>query len=165
MRDKLHELIRLRERVYTITEYKPSKRDWTPTKIRRKLINQFTKPVVTNFSGTRERKLKYSCAFCNGNHYHDESVEYKTVVSRRRRIGEINLCARCLRPKHFTPDCTYDRPCSYCKGSHHRALCGRRDSTLQQEEKLEREVNVVQHESPSVSSIQCRNSSSGIKEF
>ena len=56
MVNKLHESIRLRERAYTVTEHKLSKRDRTPTEIRQKPITQVIKPVVASSSEMREKK-------------------------------------------------------------------------------------------------------------
>lgn len=76
MREKFHELIRLRERAYTVAEYKSSKRDWNILQPRQKPIIQSVKSSSSQSTEISDRKLKFPCASCRGDHYHDECSKY-----------------------------------------------------------------------------------------
>ncbi|VDD97404.1 unnamed protein product [Enterobius vermicularis] len=133
MREKLHESIRLRERAYTVMEYRSGKRDWNILELIQKPIVQSVNSSFNQSTKKNNKNIKFPCAFCRGDHYHDECFKYKTTLSRKRRINEVNLCSRCLRSKHFASICKYTRPCFYCSEDHHRALCEKKDKGLRKE--------------------------------
>ena len=61
-------------------------------------------------------KLLKSCAFCKGNHYHDQCDQYKTTNERIDRVKYLKLCCKCLRSGHVSKSCRARiKPCFYCK--------------------------------------------------
>ena len=145
MREKLHELIKLRERVYEDNEYKSSKGNGFVRETRQRPTIQSIKSSFNKSTELKNEKRKFPCAFCRRDHYHDECTKYKTIGNRKERISELKLCPRCLRSKHFVAPCNYNRPCFYCNENHHRALCESKFNTTRREVgNNEREVIVVQ---------------------
>ncbi|KHN81291.1 hypothetical protein Tcan_01936 [Toxocara canis] len=63
------------------------------------------------------------CELCSGSHFADECVHYLRIADRRERLSEVRRCFRCLREGHQSRRCDYNRPCLFCRGNHHQALC------------------------------------------
>ncbi|MFH4983906.1 hypothetical protein AB6A40_010615 [Gnathostoma spinigerum] len=68
------------------------------------------------------------CIFCSKMHHTNECQEFPLYASRVQRIRELHLYYRCLRMSHQSNACQYNRPCFYCGGNHHRALCRRKEA-------------------------------------
>uniref|UniRef100_A0A914UH45 CCHC-type domain-containing protein n=1 Tax=Plectus sambesii TaxID=2011161 RepID=A0A914UH45_9BILA len=72
---------------------------------------------------------KLSCVFCKGEHWNEKCQVNATREMRLKKVAELNLCFKCLRTGHGAAQCTYNRPCFYCKENHNSALCpGKRGS-------------------------------------
>ena len=65
------------------------------------------------------------CAFCDEAHPSHNCPHYSTPDDRRKRVGELRLCYRCLAGSHFTRNCVKGCTCHSCGGAHHQALCHR----------------------------------------
>ncbi|XP_060575739.1 uncharacterized protein LOC132733143 [Ruditapes philippinarum] len=63
------------------------------------------------------------CRYCDGKHYSDECLKYKTIEERKNRIK--GSCFRCLRNNHLQKECKWNKKCVYCgeHNIHHRSLC------------------------------------------
>ena len=68
MREKLHELIRLRERAYTATEYRSGKKDWNILEPRQRPIIQPVKSSFNQSTKENNKNLKFSYAFFRGDY-------------------------------------------------------------------------------------------------
>uniref|UniRef100_A0A0M3HS13 CCHC-type domain-containing protein n=1 Tax=Ascaris lumbricoides TaxID=6252 RepID=A0A0M3HS13_ASCLU len=125
LQEALERYIRLKEEVANILDvedtggHEPSKRPATsPAR------------VQTHFmaSCARESRTK-RCELCSGSHFADECVRYLRIADRRGRLSEVRRCFRCLREGHPSRRCDYKRPCLFCRGDHHQALCPKREET------------------------------------
>ena len=65
------------------------------------------------------------CAFCDEAHPSHNCPHYSTPDDRRKRVGELRLCYRCLAGSHFTRNWVKGCTCHSCGGAHHPALCHR----------------------------------------
>ncbi|VDK19093.1 unnamed protein product, partial [Anisakis simplex] len=79
-------------------------------------------PVNERFTSGNDPAMK-RCELCGDRHFADECITYHEVTNRKHRINELGLCSRCLRSGHTGRACSYRKPCYFCKGDHHSALC------------------------------------------
>ncbi|KHN86374.1 hypothetical protein Tcan_00529, partial [Toxocara canis] len=77
---------------------------------------------MTSYAQNRDPRTK-RCELCTGSHFADECVRYLRIADRRERLSEVRRCFRCLREGHQSRRCDYNRPCLFCRGNHHQALC------------------------------------------
>uniref|UniRef100_A0A914UNU3 Peptidase aspartic putative domain-containing protein n=1 Tax=Plectus sambesii TaxID=2011161 RepID=A0A914UNU3_9BILA len=89
------------------------------------IITALATEIKRNVNLTEKRGTRYPCVFCGENHFNDQCKMYRTREARQEKIMEKKLCFRCLRQRHMAKDCRTTRPCHYCDGNHHRALCAR----------------------------------------
>jgi len=69
------------------------------------------------------KTFKDGCAFCLGDHLHEDC---KTVTDKGKRKSLVRRYARCficLRKGHRAPDCQDAVRCKNCNGDHHYAIC------------------------------------------
>lgn len=84
MRGKLHELINIREMAYNESGCKPARDKWQayPTRQRATSNNSSDLFTVPSFNISDKGK-KFPCTFCNGDHFHDECIQYRTILSHK----------------------------------------------------------------------------------
>ena len=64
------------------------------------------------------------CAFCKGNHFHDECKMIKNVEERCEIAKKEGRCYSCFNTNHRASDCRRRKPCFHCKKmGHHSVLC------------------------------------------
>uniref|UniRef100_A0A914X5A1 Peptidase aspartic putative domain-containing protein n=1 Tax=Plectus sambesii TaxID=2011161 RepID=A0A914X5A1_9BILA len=63
------------------------------------------------------------CAFCQGEHWHDQCHVVATREMRLKKVADYNMCPRCLGAGHNASQCNYKRPCFFCRENHNSALC------------------------------------------
>ena len=68
-------------------------------------------------------KGKDGCAYCLGDHKHEECGKVTTVRERRAILRRYNRCFKCLRKGHIAKNCRLTFKCSACEGSHHVSVC------------------------------------------
>ncbi|XP_073950860.1 uncharacterized protein [Choristoneura fumiferana] len=70
------------------------------------------------------KRSKYSCFFCQGQHYTDRCKQVKTLEERKQKLN--NRCFKCFRLNHFAKQCK-ERKLKYphCGqfDSHNQAIC------------------------------------------
>lgn len=69
MKEKIHELISLREAAYNISGCKSTNEKWHLNLTKQKPI-QPNHPFVVATSKVSDMKKRFPCAFCNGDHFH-----------------------------------------------------------------------------------------------
>ncbi|XP_049887000.1 uncharacterized protein LOC126381584 [Pectinophora gossypiella] len=74
------------------------------------------------------KRTKFTCIFCNENHYNDQCTNFKTIAQRKGKLE--NRCYGCLMKGHTLRTCRRQRKCQHCGqiGRHDRALCPKQDS-------------------------------------
>ncbi|XP_047996335.1 uncharacterized protein LOC125234172 [Leguminivora glycinivorella] len=104
-------------------KFKPTLTAFTKTyQNKRKLIDE------ENTSAPVQKKRKFSCIFCSGNHFNDECTKVKSLQLRKAKLN--NRCYKCLGLGHFGRMCKAKiQTCPHCgkTGLHNRALCPSRD--------------------------------------
>uniref|UniRef100_A0A914CX12 Gag protein n=1 Tax=Acrobeloides nanus TaxID=290746 RepID=A0A914CX12_9BILA len=68
-------------------------------------------------------KLRYPCAFCEGNHPNHECKEVPDADSRMIMIKKKKLCYRCCSDKHTVQECKYIKQCPGCERIHTSSIC------------------------------------------
>ncbi|RUA05998.1 MAG: hypothetical protein DSY43_03210 [Gammaproteobacteria bacterium] len=63
------------------------------------------------------------CAFCLGDHPHEECKKIKDIKIRKTFIKKYGRCFRCLSKGHRARDCAFTIACQGCGEDHHSALC------------------------------------------
>ncbi|XP_028394457.1 uncharacterized protein LOC114518650 [Dendronephthya gigantea] len=64
-----------------------------------------------------------NCAFCLGQHHHEDCKKVKTLENRMQIIIKYSRCFKCLNKGHIGRNCSIRVKCSACKKEHHTALC------------------------------------------
>ena len=166
--EKIHELINIREVAYNESGCKRAKEKWQPHSIKQKSTNIHNNdPFIVSSSYIIDKKRRFPCAFCNRDHFQDECTQYRAILTRKKRIRELNLCSRCLRKKHSGSHCSYMKPCLNCNEDHHRALCERKRFYHREQRGMRTDdVTVVQTETHSEhpSEIRMRNEEESIQK-
>ena len=76
------------------------------------------------------KKPPKNCAFCGGEHYHNQCNKYTSIEQRRERVREAKLCYKCLKTGHMAGECkTNIKPCYFCQKTYHGAICEKRVQT------------------------------------
>ncbi|XP_065182125.1 uncharacterized protein LOC135812837 [Sycon ciliatum] len=86
------------------------------------VMNKYTEPTYFKLS---------PCAFCGGDHKHNDCQTYRTTVTRKQRLTAQGRCYLCLQLNHRVPQCpqrTWHK-CNGChrQGHHHWTVCPERD--------------------------------------
>ncbi|XP_048000284.1 uncharacterized protein LOC125237334 [Leguminivora glycinivorella] len=106
-------------------KFKPTLTAFTKTyHNKRKLIDE------ENTSAPVQKKGKFSCIFCSGNHFNDECTKVKSLQLRKAKLN--NRCYKCLGLGHLGRMCKAKiQTCPHCgkRGQHNRALCPSRDQS------------------------------------
>lgn len=111
-----------------------------------------SKPASNQTKKKGNKIPRSPCAFCSELHFHDKCTQYATVQARQTRIKQANLCWKCLKADHRTNECTAKvRPCYYCKGTHHSALCFKAANKASNSQTPIPTLAAIQSESPDVS--------------
>ena len=99
---------------------------------------QRTKPTASTLVAS-EQKSKNSfqirCAFCDGHHYSASCSNVTNIDARREKLKESGRCYSCLRKGHQSKNCTSQKKCRRCQGSHHQSICNQEAVTTVQETK------------------------------
>ena len=64
-----------------------------------------------------------NCAFCMGNHAHEDCKKVTDIKERKRLISKFGRCFNCIRKGHRARECRISVNCKQCKGKHHTSLC------------------------------------------
>lgn len=64
-----------------------------------------------------------NCAFCLGQHRHEDCRTVKTLENRKQIIRKYSRCYKCLSKGHIARNCSVTVKCNVCKKEHHTALC------------------------------------------
>ena len=101
----------------------------------------FTPQVHPNLKGYRRKKLPPQtnsflmnngsrtdgqCAFCLGEHPHEDCKRITNIEERKQLIRKFGRCYKCLDKGHLARDCTSKITCKNSKGNHHVSLCERK---------------------------------------
>ena len=81
------------------------------------------KPEMTTASALFTKKNNFECAFCRGNHPHEECRKVSDLEKRKRQVRKFGRCFRCIRKGHRVRECRATTKCSKCQGDHHLSLC------------------------------------------
>ena len=76
------------------------------------------KAEFANYAGTG---LK--CAFCLGEHKHEDCVKAKNVSERKQILLKYGRCCNCIKRGHLFRECKSIVTCKFCNGKHHSSLC------------------------------------------
>ena len=90
-------------------------------------------PLNSGTSGTRKPAPSTSstlllnqavrCAFCLGDHPHEQCAKIASIGERKNLIRKYGRCFTCLKKGHKSRDCKSKPPqCSICNDGHHTAL-------------------------------------------
>ena len=63
------------------------------------------------------------CAFCLGDHLHEECKKVTNTEERKQLVRKFGRCFKCLDRGHLARDCKSNFKCKSCKGNHHVSLC------------------------------------------
>lgn len=74
-------------------------------------------------------KMNDFCAYCKGEHAHQDCTIVKSVEERRQLLRRYGRCFVCARKGHISHDCNSKLTCSICKGKRNDSICYRSDST------------------------------------
>ena len=78
----------------------------------------------TTGSALYTRAQREGCAFCQGNHPHEDCRRELDVRKRRTLLRRFSRCFNCLRKGHKARECTDTSiKCKHCNGKHHTAMC------------------------------------------
>ena len=77
------------------------------------------------------------CYFCNKGHFSNECKEVPDVNQRKSILQAAKRCFRFLRIGHVSKDCSFNRKCFQCNGSHNSVLCNKEEQEHKQEPKRE----------------------------
>ena len=70
------------------------------------------------------KTLNDLCAYCKGEHAHQDCVTVKSVEERKKLLLKYGRCFICARKGHIFRDCTSQNLCSHCKKTgHHISIC------------------------------------------
>ena len=81
--------------------------------------------VATLYAGnTRKAAKETNCAFCLGEHPHEDCRKVQDIEERKQLLFKYGRCFKCLRKGHLSKDCS-DRSvtCKHCNCKHHSAIC------------------------------------------
>uniref|UniRef100_A0A914X2Y2 CCHC-type domain-containing protein n=1 Tax=Plectus sambesii TaxID=2011161 RepID=A0A914X2Y2_9BILA len=137
LRAQFDALICIREEALQIVQHAsktepkppPPRIESKPWKVNPPPLDSIDAFAVLISNGDRSDKLPakkgylYPCAFCGENHFNDQCVKFPVRNSRHKRVRELDLCFRCLKPGHKARKCRFTRTCIYCQGEHNRAFC------------------------------------------
>ena len=97
---------------------------------------KFEKKIMKNISGNQNdaRPISAStlttktvkslfCAYCKGNHLHEDCTEITDVNERKKLIRKYGRCFVCMRKGHMAGACNSNLICAVCKGKHHVSIC------------------------------------------
>ena len=110
----------LEQEVELREEYNDSARQRNSAGDFRRKIN-----VATLYAGnTRKAAKETNCAFCLGEHPHEDCRKVQDIEERKQLLFKYGRCFKCLRKGHLSKDCT-DRSvtCKHCNCKHHSAIC------------------------------------------
>lgn len=64
-----------------------------------------------------------TCAFCRGDHKHEDCRRITSMAERKAIIRKYGRCFNCLRKGHRARECTRKVKCEKCEGDHHPSMC------------------------------------------
>ena len=98
-----------------------------------------TKSFVARLESSLKNKKAIQCYFCNKGHFSNECKEVTEAKQRKAILQAAKRCFRCLRLGHMSKDCSFNRKCFHCNGSHNSALsiCNKDEQEHKQEPKQE----------------------------
>ena len=78
---------------------------------------------LTTTSALFMRKDSGLCAFCLGNHAHENCRKVSNLDERERIIRKFGRCFICLQKEHRATECRKTHKCKNCHESHHILIC------------------------------------------
>ena len=80
--------------------------------------------VARTQNKTSKESNDVRCRFCGAGHKDSTCIKYKSGYERIQRLGELNLCTRCMGNHNARTCCVKLQQCRKClRGSHHTTLC------------------------------------------
>ena len=67
--------------------------------------------------------LERLCAYCKGEHAHEDCMNVTSVEERRNLLSKYGRCFICARKGHISSNCDSKMLCSHCKRRHHISIC------------------------------------------
>ena len=67
--------------------------------------------------------LERLCAYCKGEHAHEDCTNVTSVEERRNLLSKHGRCFICARKGHISSNCDSKMLCSHCKRRHHISIC------------------------------------------
>ena len=67
--------------------------------------------------------LERLCAYCKGEHVHEDCMNVTSVEERRNLLSKYGRCFICARKGHISSNCDSKMLCSHCKRRHHISIC------------------------------------------
>ena len=80
-------------------------------------------PPTNSFFTNNQKRSEGRCAFCLGNHPHEECKGITDIEERKLLVRKYGRCFKCLNRGHLARDCQSKFKCHKCKGNHHVSLC------------------------------------------
>ncbi len=80
-------------------------------------------PTSSFFTNNQKKRSEGRCAFCLGNHPHEECKGITNIEERKLLVRRYGRCFKCLDKGHLVRDCQSKFKCNKCNGNHHVSLC------------------------------------------
>ena len=89
----------------------------------REVKERNTRSEPTTGSALLTRGEKLDCAYCRGEHPHENCKMVQDINERKALVRKYGRCFKCLKKNHRAKDCMSGQKCEVCQGGHHTSLC------------------------------------------